>query len=135
MEKGGDFDLTDIAWFNGGLFDGRQALPLDAGDINLLQSAAMFDWSQIDPTIFGSLFERFLDTDKRGQIGVHYTDAVKIMMIVEPVILRPLRAEWAQAKAEIEGLLTRHDQAADARENTKPYVAKGGGRRSDGPAS
>jgi type II restriction/modification system DNA methylase subunit YeeA len=110
METGGEFDLTDIAWFNGGLFDGRRALPLDAGDIKLLQAAARFDWSQIDPSIFGSLFERFLDPEKRAQIGthntgVHYTDAVKIMMIIEPVILRPLRAEWAQARAEIEGLL------------------------------
>jgi type II restriction/modification system DNA methylase subunit YeeA len=105
METGGEFDLTDIAWFNGGLFDGRRALPLDSGDIGLLQAAASLDWSQIDPTIFGTLFERFLDPEKRKQIGAHYTDPEKIMMIVEPVILRPLRAEWDAAKAEIEDLL------------------------------
>jgi type II restriction/modification system DNA methylase subunit YeeA len=106
MEKeGGEFDLTDIAWFNGGLFDGRRALPLDGGDIGLLQAAATLDWSQIDPTIFGTLFERFLDPDKRAQIGAHYTDTDKIMMIVEPVVLRPLREEWSAAKAQIEGLL------------------------------
>ena len=110
METGGEFDLTAIKWFNGGLFDGRNALPLDAKGIELLQSAAGFDWSQIDPSIFGSLFERFLDPEKRAQVGthntgVHYTDAAKIMMIVEPVILRPLRAEWEIAKTEIEGLL------------------------------
>jgi type II restriction/modification system DNA methylase subunit YeeA len=106
METGGEFDLTDIAWFNGGLFDGRQALPLDSGDIGLLQAAASLDWSQIDPTIFGTLFERFLDPDKRAQIGAHYTDPEKIMMIVEPVILRPLRDEWIAARSEIERLLS-----------------------------
>jgi hypothetical protein len=105
METGGEFDLTDIAWFNGGLFDGRRALPLDSGDVGLLQAAASLDWSQIDPTIFGTLFERFLDPDKRAQIGAHYTDPEKIMQLVEPVVLRPLRAEWAAAKAEIAGLL------------------------------
>lgn len=105
MENGGEFDLTDIAWFNGGLFDGRRALPLDTGDISLLQAATSLDWSQIDPTIFGTLFERFLDPDKRAQIGAHYTDPDKIMMLVEPIVLRPLRAEWAAAKAEIENLL------------------------------
>jgi type II restriction/modification system DNA methylase subunit YeeA len=105
METGGEFDLTDIAWFNGGLFDGRRALPLDSGDIGLLQAAASLDWSLIDPTIFGTLFERFLDPDKRAQIGAHYTDPEKIMMIVEPVILRPLREEWAIARAEIEEIL------------------------------
>ena len=98
MEKGGRFGLDKIAWFNGGLFDGRRALPLDSGDIGLLQAAASLDWSQIDPTIFGTLFERFLDPGKRKQIGAHYTDAEKIMMIVEPVILRPLRKEWADCE-------------------------------------
>jgi hypothetical protein len=69
-----------------------------------LQAAASLDWSQIDPTIFGTLFERFLDPDKRAQIGAHYTDSEKIMMIVDPVILRPLRGEWAEIKAQIEPL-------------------------------
>src|SRR5205085_8258146 len=102
MEHGGDFGLERIAYFNGGLFDGRRALPLDSGDIGLLQAAASLDWSQIDPTIFGTLFERFLDPEKRGQIGAHYTDPEKIMKIIEPVIVRPLTAEWAEARAEIE---------------------------------
>jgi type II restriction/modification system DNA methylase subunit YeeA len=105
MEKGGEFDLTKIAHFNGGLFDGRRALRLESGDIGLLVAAASLDWSQIDPTIFGTLFERFLDPQKRGQIGAHYTDPDKIMMIVDPVIVRPLKAEWVEARTEIEELL------------------------------
>lgn len=106
MESGGDFDLNDIAWFNGGLFDGRRALPLDEGDIGLLMAAGSLDWSLIDPSIFGTLFERFLDPDKRAQIGAHYTDREKIVRIVEPVILRPLSEEWTAAKVEIKQLLS-----------------------------
>ncbi|UFX46437.1 MULTISPECIES: class I SAM-dependent DNA methyltransferase [Bradyrhizobium] len=105
MESGGEFDLNDIAWFNGGLFDGRRALPLDASDIGLLVAAGSLDWSLIDPTIFGTLFERFLDPDKRAQIGAHYTDQDKIAKIIDPVILRPLRAEWELAKQEITAFL------------------------------
>jgi hypothetical protein len=105
METGGDFDLTKIAHFNGGLFDGRRALPLDAGDIGLLIAAGSLDWSLIDPSIFGTLFERFLDPEKRGQIGAHYTDAEKIMMIVNPVVVQPLREEWVAAKTKIEKLV------------------------------
>jgi type II restriction/modification system DNA methylase subunit YeeA len=101
MEKGGELDFTDVAHFNGGLFDGRGALPLEQGEIGLLVAAAGLDWSQIDPTIFGSLFERFLDPDKRAQIGAHYTDPEKIMMLVEPVVIRPLKREWAEARADI----------------------------------
>ena len=128
MEKGGDFDLTRIAYFNGGLFDGRRALPLDSGDIGLLIAAGSLDWSQIDPTIFGTLFERFLDPEKRGQIGAHYTDPDKIMMIVEPVILRPLRAEWDTAHAEIAALLEGR-QKPPIRSKTKRRHESAPGRR------
>jgi hypothetical protein len=51
------------------------------------------------------LFERFLDPQKRAQIGAHYTDAEKILKIIEPVILRPLRTEWDGVKAHIEALV------------------------------
>jgi type II restriction/modification system DNA methylase subunit YeeA len=105
MESGGDFDLTKIAHFNGGLFDGRRSLPLRSEEIGLLSAAGTLDWSVIDPSIFGTLFERFLDPGKRGQIGAHYTDAEKIMMIVNPVVVRPLREEWAETKRKLEKLV------------------------------
>ena len=105
MEKGGVHGVEEIAHFNGGLFDGRRALELDHGDIDLLVALGSMEWDQIDPTIFGTLFERFLDPDKRAQIGAHYTDPEKIMMIVEPVIVRPLAREWEAAKARIAALL------------------------------
>jgi SAM-dependent methyltransferase len=106
MAKGGDFDLENILEFNGGLFDGRPPLALQHTEISLLFAAASLDWSLIDPTIFGTLFERFLDPDKRAQIGAHYTDPDKIMMIIEPVVLKPLRAEWEAAKAKVEAIMS-----------------------------
>ncbi len=114
MKDGGDLDLTEIAHFNGGLFDGKPALGLEHVEIQLLFSATSLDWSLIDPTIFGTLFERFLDPDKRAQIGAHYTDPEKIMMIVEPVVLRPLRAQWAEAFIEIEKIMKPLREAAPA---------------------
>lgn len=105
MEKGGEFDLTEIKHFNGGLFDGRRALALEPDELGLLLALHSFRWDLIDPTIFGTLFERFLDPDKRAQIGAHYTDPAKIMQIVEPVVMRPLRAEWEDARGRIEAYL------------------------------
>jgi tetratricopeptide (TPR) repeat protein len=101
MRKGGNYGLEHILHFNGGLFDDDEALPLDADSLDILRNIAKQDWSAIDPSIFGTLFERFLDPDKRAQIGAHYTDPEKIMMIVNPVIARPLTAEWEAAKSEI----------------------------------
>lgn len=108
MKAGGEFGLDNILHFNGGLFDDDEALPLDPDSLDILREIARQDWSSIDPTIFGTLFERFLDPDKRAQIGAHYTDPEKIMMIVEPVILRPLTAEWEACKAELVNILSRN---------------------------
>lgn len=105
MHKGGDLDFTPIEWFNGGLFDDDSALPLDRSDIDNLIAAAALDWSEIDPSILGTLFERGLDPDKRSQLGAHYTDRDKIMQIVDPVIIRPLLAEWDTVRTQIETLI------------------------------
>ncbi|WP_338240341.1 class I SAM-dependent DNA methyltransferase [Aurantiacibacter hainanensis] len=106
MKSGGLVGFTKVEWFNGGLFDDDTALPLDRDDIALLIAAAKLDWSEVDPSILGTLFERGLDPDKRSQLGAHYTDRDKIMQIVEPVIIRPLSDEWAAIRSEIEELVS-----------------------------
>ncbi len=118
MQAGGDFALEDIPWFNGGLFDQPEALPLALPEIQILLAAARLDWQAIDPSIFGTLFERGLDPDKRSQLGAHYTDPASIQRIIEPVIVAPLLAEWAATRAEIESRLTRlaDEEAAHAQE-------------------
>ena len=107
MSTGGRIGFEKVEWFNGGLFDDDTALPLSKTDIEITLKAAALDWSEIDPSILGTLFERGLDPDKRSQLGAHYTDRAKIMRIVEPVIIRPWLAEWETAKAEIAASLER----------------------------
>ena len=107
MSTGGRIGFENVEWFNGGLFDDDTALPLGKTDIEITLKAAALDWSEIDPSILGTLFERGLDPDKRSQLGAHYTDRAKIMRIVEPVIIRPWLAEWETAKAEISASLER----------------------------
>ena len=102
MGKGGAVGFEKIEWFNGGLFDDDEVLPLDSDDIKSLINAAELYWDEIDPAILGTLFERGLDPAKRSQLGAHYTDRDKIMQIVEPVIIRPLEAEWAATRHFIE---------------------------------
>lgn len=106
-ERGGEVDFTPVQWFNGGLFDSDATLPLEAADIEALERANALDWSEIDPSIMGTLFERGLDPSKRSQLGAHYTDRDKIMRIVGPVVSQPLAAEWEQTKGQIASLLER----------------------------
>ena len=107
MATGGRVGFEAVVRFNGGLFDDDTALPLDRTEIETTLQAAALDWSEIDPSILGTLFERGLDPDKRSQLGAHYTDRDKIMRIVEPVVVRPWLAEWESAKTEISTSLER----------------------------
>ncbi len=105
MKAGGLVGFERIEWFNGGLFDDDKALPLNPDDIALCLRAAALDWSEIDPSIFGTLFVRGLDPDKRSETGSEYTDRDKIMMIIEPVITRPLLREWEVVKSGITAII------------------------------
>jgi type II restriction/modification system DNA methylase subunit YeeA len=101
MRAGGLYGNADIRHFNGGLFDGNPALELEGNAMLTLQQVSDLDWSAVEPSIFGTLFERGLDPDKRAQLGAHYTDRSDIELIVEPVLMAPLRREWEAVKAKV----------------------------------
>ena len=104
MNKGGYFGADKILYFNGGLFDNDNVLPLDSADMDIIADIDALDWAAIKPSIFGTLFERGLDPSKRSQLGAHYTGEDDILLIVEPVLMSPLRREWEQVKAEVRKL-------------------------------
>ncbi|WP_166304364.1 class I SAM-dependent DNA methyltransferase [Bradyrhizobium sp. 2S1] len=130
MQSGGRVGFEQVAWFNGGLFNDDTALALDKDDIALTLVAAKLDWAEIDPSILGTLFERGLDPDKRSQLGAHYTDREKIMMIVDPVIVRPWLAEWEAAKEEIAKSVENSRSAKSASARTKAHGQAVAGYRS-----
>ncbi len=102
QKKGGDYGDHDIPWFNGGLFKTIDVPALSADDLKALhRAAADMDWRAIDPTIFGTLFERGLDPAARAPLGAHYTDTGTIAKLIDPLVREPLAAEWEKAKAEI----------------------------------
>ncbi|WP_044561363.1 DNA methyltransferase [Azospirillum sp. B4] len=123
--RGGKVGFTAIEWFNGGLFENDHILPISNDDIEALLKAAGRDWSQIDPSILGTLFERGLDPAKRSQLGAHYTDREKIMMIVRPTIIAPLEAEWADALAKITSLVESAPRRTENRLLTPAEKRKG----------
>ena len=82
-------------------------------------AAAEQDWGAVEPAIFGTLFERSLDPSKRAQIGAHYTSREDIMLIVEPVVMSPLRREWTEVRDEIEAIIEKRRSV-----KTKPSKKK-----------
>ncbi len=71
--------LNAFPYVNGGLFRHRHVVPLfsrksrqltiDAGELN---------WKDINPDIFGSMFQGVIDPEKRGSLGAHYTSVPNI---------------------------------------------------------
>ena len=113
MSTGGEYGSDDIPYFNGGLFDDKPPLPLTHGDLTILRWVADQDWAGVEPSIFGTLFERLLDPKKRAQIGAHYTSKADIMLVVEPVVMMPLRRKWQAMRDELTEALATHDAEAD----------------------
>lgn len=102
MSDGGLSPVGRILHFNGEIFRGGEAPSLQLGEIDTLLQAAGQDWTAIEPAIFGTLFERIIDPDKRAQAGAHYTPPPDIHDVIAPVILDPLRQEWDALRAEID---------------------------------
>lgn len=102
---GGMFGPEPIEWFNGGLFDNDLSLPLKTEQIKLVEEVSLLDWSEVEPAIFGTLFERGLDPTKRSQLGAHYTDRQSILRLVEPVLMQPLRRDFEETQEKVRALL------------------------------
>lgn len=113
MNTGGRFGHQKIRWFNGGLFNDDITIPLEAQDIALLGDASRLDWTAVEPSILGTLFERGLDPSKRSQLGAHYTPRSDIERIINPVMADPLEQEWQAIIQEIDQSLAK----AEASEN------------------
>lgn len=121
MATGGDFGLERIRHFNGNLFDDRTVLDLTADEVKRITAAAALDWSAVDPSIFGTLFERGLDPAKRAQLGAHFTSRDDIELVVDAVVMAVLRKEWDECRRIITNLLTTgRKNPADATPPAKP---------------
>ena len=107
MSTGGFSGADEIAHFDGDLFNVVDTVELSTVALQRLGEACDRNWRDIEPSIFGTLFERALDASKRAQTGAHYTGSDDIELVVEPVVMNPLRREWDTVRQEIDELLER----------------------------
>jgi type II restriction/modification system DNA methylase subunit YeeA len=121
MAVGDYFGEHAVLHFNGGLFDDDSIIDLDRDALTILHQVASLDWSSIEPSILGTLFERSLDPSKRSQLGAHYTSRDDILLLVEPVLMAPLRREWVEVQATATDLAERRDKATDAGQRTRNH--------------
>lgn len=93
--RGGRF--TNVAYFNGGLFETIDPVELTLDELQMMQQAAAENWSKVAPPIFGTLFQGSMDTEQRHALGAHFTSEADIQKVVLPTIVRPWRERIARA--------------------------------------
>ena len=87
--------LSRFPYVNGGIFGESTSIPyFDSTMRELLIEACMFNWSEISPAIFGSLFQSVKSAKARRQLGEHYTTEINILKTIEPLFLDELRTEF-----------------------------------------
>jgi hypothetical protein len=101
MASGGTFGQHKIRHFNGHLFEDSTVFDLSDDERRILAEASEADWQFVEPSIMGTLFARGLDPDQRAALGAQYTGRDDIVTIVEPVLMAPLRREWAALRASL----------------------------------
>ena len=85
---GGRFQQVD--YFNGGLFETVDPVELRPNELSRLHDAAKrYDWSQVKPEIFGTIFQASMDKEERHAFGAHFTSEFDIQKVVGPTIARP----------------------------------------------
>jgi len=94
--RGGKY--KDIRYFNGGLFNDVDPIDLDEHCLKVLKEAADKDWTNINPSIFGALFEGTMRSNERHKYGAHFTNEQDMMRVITPTIIRPWKEKIAKAK-------------------------------------
>ena len=93
-------------YVNGGLFTDTHARCADVPVFSTKSRARLIDlgtksWKEINPDIFGSMFQGVVDDEKRAELGMHYTSVPNIMKVIRPLFLDELYEEFEKAKGSV----------------------------------
>ena len=94
-----DESLKPFPYVNGGLFkDENIEIPNFTREIVdvIVNDCAVFNWSEISPTIFGAVFESTLNPETRRKGGMHYTSIANIHKVIDPLFMDELEAEFEE---------------------------------------
>lgn len=91
--------FQEFPYVNGGLFEADEPIPeFGRKARRLLIDCGNMDWSEINPDIFGSMFQAVIDEEQRGSLGQHYTSVSNIMKVIQPLFLDKLYTELEKSR-------------------------------------
>lgn len=98
--------IQKFPYVNGKLFRDRIHIPeltaktrelmIECGDRN--------NWKEINPDIFGSMFQAVKTAEVRSGLGQHYTSVPNIMKVINPLFMDDLREEFEKSKDNVNKL-------------------------------
>ena len=96
--KGLGDEFKPFPYVNGGIFVEKiSVIKFNQRMRVALVNVANYDWTTINPTIFGSLFQLIKTKEERHALGEHYTSEENINKIVYPLFLDNLQEKLAEA--------------------------------------
>ena len=97
--------ISDFPYVNGGLFSERYGIPQLSRRARLLMiQCGKFQWSEINPDIFGSMTQAIVSPEDRAELGIHYTSVPNIMKVIQPLFLDDLAAEYLRCRNDAKAL-------------------------------
>jgi len=91
--------LCGLPYVNGGLFRDHYDIPrFSAKSRRMLIESGTLTWAEINPDIFGSMFQAVIDPEERHNLGQHYTSVTNIMKVIEPLFLNDFKEELERAR-------------------------------------
>lgn len=97
--------IADFPFVNGGLFLQRYPIPILSRRARLLIiQCGKFQWSEINPDIFGSMTQAIVSPEERSELGIHYTSVPNIMKVIQPLFLDDLVAEFLRSRNDVKAL-------------------------------
>jgi len=99
-----DNTIQKLPYVNGGLFRDHFDIPtFSAQSRRMIIAAGELNWAEINPDIFGSMFQAVIDPEERHNLGQHYTSVTNIMKVIEPLFLNDFKANLEKAQEMTRG--------------------------------
>lgn len=105
--------FSNFPYVNGGLFsrDKKIQIPkFNAQARKTIIECGSLQWSEINPDIFGSMFQGVVDEEFRSEHQMHYTSVPNILKTIEPLFLDELREEFDEYYDNPRKLSALHDR-------------------------
>lgn len=94
--------FNSFPYVNGAVFDTSRhdiVIPKFSAQARyLLLQCGTRDWSNINPDIFGTMFQGIVDPQKRSENGMDYTSVPNIMRVIQPLFLDDLNDEFEKCQ-------------------------------------